>query len=72
MTFPNPPIVEAIFHLLVERESVSEDRALKDYVDYITGNFPLFVLQEERCFAGNISFDLDNLDNTECLFYRWR
>lgn len=59
MTFPNPPIVEAIFHLVVERDGEFEPEMLNNYVDSMAKEFP--DKQENRLLGGDISFDPSNV-----------
>jgi uncharacterized protein (TIGR04255 family) len=61
MTFSNPPIVEAIFHLVVERDGEFDHETLNNYVTSITEEFPN--KQENRLLGGNISFDPSNTDS---------
>jgi uncharacterized protein (TIGR04255 family) len=63
MTFSNPPIVEAIFHLVVERDSDFEREVLNEYAKYITQTFPIFNQEEKRFLKNEITVKLDDLDN---------
>ena len=67
MTFSNPPIVEAIFHLVVERDGEFERETLNDYAKYITEKFPVFDKKEKRFLKNDISFNLDDPDNITSL-----
>ncbi len=59
----NPPIVEAIFHLVVERDSDFDREVLNEYAKYITENFPDFSQEEKRFIKNDVTFKLDDLDN---------
>jgi uncharacterized protein (TIGR04255 family) len=63
MTFSNPPIVEAIFHIVVERDSDFNNEKLNDYAKYITATFPAFDRQEQRFLKNDISFHSDDPHN---------
>ncbi|WP_310411454.1 TIGR04255 family protein [Chamaesiphon sp. OTE_8_metabat_110] len=63
MTFSKPPIVEAIFHLVVERDSDFEREVLNEYAKYITQTFPIFNQEEKRFLKNEITVKLDDLDN---------
>ena len=63
MTFSNPPIVEAIFHVVVERDSDFNNETLTDYAKYITENFPIFDRKEQRFLKNEISFSFNDPHN---------
>jgi uncharacterized protein (TIGR04255 family) len=63
MTFSNPPIVEAIFHVVVERDSEFNNETLNDYARYITETFPAFDRKEQRFLKNEISFPLNDPHN---------
>jgi uncharacterized protein (TIGR04255 family) len=63
MTFSNPPIVEAIFHVVVERDSDFNNEKLNDYAKYITESYPAFDRQEQRFLKNDISFHADDPHN---------
>lgn len=63
MTFSNPPIVEAIFHVVVERDSEFNNETLNDYAKYITEKFPAFDRKEQRFLKNEISFPFDEPHN---------
>jgi uncharacterized protein (TIGR04255 family) len=64
MTFSNPPIVEAIFHVVVERDSDFDNEKLNDYAKYITESFPAFDRKEQRSLKNEILVPIDDPDNT--------
>lgn len=64
MTFSNPPIVEAIFHVVVERDSDFNNEKLNDYAKYITESFPAFDRKEQRSLRNEILVPIDDPDNT--------
>jgi uncharacterized protein (TIGR04255 family) len=61
MTFSNPPIVEAIFHLVVERDGEFDHETLKDYVNSISEDFPK--RRENRLLGGDIQYDPQKTDS---------
>ena len=63
MTFSNPPIVEAIFHVVVERDSEFNNETLNDYAKYITERFPDFDQKERRFLKNEILVPIDEPDN---------
>jgi uncharacterized protein (TIGR04255 family) len=63
MTFSNPPIVEAIFHVVVERDNDFNNEALSDYAKYITESFPVFNRMEKRFLKNDISFNINDPGN---------
>jgi uncharacterized protein (TIGR04255 family) len=63
MTFSNPPIVEAILHVVIERDSEFNNETLTDYAKYITEGFPIFDRKEQRFLKNEISFPLNDPDN---------
>jgi uncharacterized protein (TIGR04255 family) len=63
MTFSKPPIVEAIFHVVVERDSEFNNETLNDYAKYITEKFPAFDRKEQRSLKSEISVPLDDPHN---------
>jgi uncharacterized protein (TIGR04255 family) len=64
MTFSNPPIVEAIFHVVVERDSDFNNEKLNEYAKYITESFPAFDRKEQRSLTNEILVPIDDPDNT--------
>jgi uncharacterized protein (TIGR04255 family) len=66
MTFSNPPIVEAIFHLVVERDGEFNYELLNDYIESISENFPN--KKENRLLGGDISFNPQNTSSITSSF----
>jgi uncharacterized protein (TIGR04255 family) len=62
MTFSKPPIVEAIFHLVVERDSDFDHESLNNYAKSVTENSSVLNEQEKRFLRANISFDSNDLN----------
>lgn len=62
MTLSKPPIVEAIFHLVVERDSDFDHESLNNYAKSVTENSSTLNEQEKRFLRANISFDSNDLN----------
>ncbi len=63
MKLSKPPIVEAILHVVVEREGEFDYEKLNEYASYITENFPTFNGEERRFLKNEISFRTDDPHN---------
>ncbi len=62
MTFSKPPIVEAIFHLVVERDSDFDHESLNNYAKSVIEKSSTLNEQEKRFLTANISFDSNDLN----------